>query len=335
MSEEWIRIIIPTRNNEKIILACLGNIFNQTYKRIKVTIIDDCSEDRTVKLIKKFYPQAEVITNQEVQGPAKNRNIAASQISENWILFLDSDAYPEKNWLSRAFPIIQKDKRIGILGGKIFYTKKSKEKRRAIQSRGGYMHISGIIGLYKTVFSGRKEYIWLPSSTFLVSKKVFNQIGGFDQNFFYLIEDNDLCWRTIIAGYKVVYNKNLISLHQHSKTAQSTFKKSRVAYLTKRNKMLMLFKNYEITSLIKYLPVITFVILLETISLDNPLAILRGNLAPFKHLKTIVKQRGEIKKYRRTKDKKIIGRLISPNLLATLKLIKADGYVKAQKSRGN
>ena len=49
-----VTVIVPAYNHEKFVLETLNSINNQTFKNIKVIIIDDCSVDNTSKLIEKY-----------------------------------------------------------------------------------------------------------------------------------------------------------------------------------------------------------------------------------------------------------------------------------------
>ena len=66
--ENGITIIIPCYNTEKYIEKCLDSILNQNLKKYEVILVDDCSTDKTVSIIKKYekkYPEFKLIQNHE------------------------------------------------------------------------------------------------------------------------------------------------------------------------------------------------------------------------------------------------------------------------------
>ena len=98
---ELVSVIIPTYNRESTIIRAVESVLSQTYKNIEVIIVDDCSTDGTLKLLKDNYS-----TNQKVRiykldknsgaCAARNKGIDVSQ--GKYIAFLDSDDvyYPKK-----------------------------------------------------------------------------------------------------------------------------------------------------------------------------------------------------------------------------------------------
>lgn len=90
----YFKIIIPNWNNEKWLDKCLSSVFNQTFKDFEVIVIDDCSTDNSVQIIKK-YP-VKIIKNKYrvYNGGARNLGIRKN-IPSKYTFFLDSD-----DWLS-------------------------------------------------------------------------------------------------------------------------------------------------------------------------------------------------------------------------------------------
>ncbi|HDM8185455.1 TPA: glycosyltransferase family 2 protein [Vibrio harveyi] len=87
-----ISVIIPTYNSSKYISSCLSSVFNQTYKNIEVIVVDDCSEDNTVEIIKQQYPKTKIIEMESNSGsPAAPRNKGLKAARGDYVCFLDSD----------------------------------------------------------------------------------------------------------------------------------------------------------------------------------------------------------------------------------------------------
>jgi len=69
-------------------------------------------------------------------------------------------------------------------------------------------------GKYKqSLVPGTKEVDVAPGAAFLISKKLFNDIGGFDENFFLYFEESDLCKRVREKGYKIVLINSIYAIH--------------------------------------------------------------------------------------------------------------------------
>ena len=96
MKKPKFSIIVPVYNTEKYVKRCLDSIKSQTFKDYEVIIINDGSTDNSSDIISK-YPYK--IINQENQGLSMTRNNGVKEASGEYLIFLDSDDYIEKNLL--------------------------------------------------------------------------------------------------------------------------------------------------------------------------------------------------------------------------------------------
>ncbi len=96
-----VSIIMPNYNCEKFIEETLNSVLAQTYRNWEILIVDDCSTDNSVSIIKSYCDKDERIrlfVNDTNSGAAASRNRALREASGKWIAFLDSDDLwlPEK-----------------------------------------------------------------------------------------------------------------------------------------------------------------------------------------------------------------------------------------------
>lgn len=100
-----VSVIIPCFNVEKWIDRCLFTVIEQSLglENIEIICVDDCSTDDTVKKLYEWeekYPDSFVIVESEVNGrQGRARNIGLQYASAEWIAFVDSDDWIEKNYL--------------------------------------------------------------------------------------------------------------------------------------------------------------------------------------------------------------------------------------------
>lgn len=102
-------------------------------------------------------------------------------------------------------------------------------------------------------YDDNREIFWAGGACFFIRAKVFNQLGGFDQDFFAHMEEIDLCWRSQRAGYKIAYVGSSTVHHLGGGTLSDSdpFK----TYLNFRNGLQLLFKNSSLAALVWKLPV--------------------------------------------------------------------------------
>ena len=92
--EEKVSVIMPNFNCGNFIEETINSVINQTYKNWELLIVDDCSTDNSVEVIKKLQAADERIKlfiNEKNSGCAAARNRAMREATGKWIAFLDSD----------------------------------------------------------------------------------------------------------------------------------------------------------------------------------------------------------------------------------------------------
>lgn len=89
-------IIIPVYNVEKYLKKCLDSVFNQTYKDYEVIVVNDGTKDNSMDIVKDYNVK---VINQKNQGLSAARNAGVKVATGDYLIFLDSDDYWEKNLL--------------------------------------------------------------------------------------------------------------------------------------------------------------------------------------------------------------------------------------------
>ena len=90
------KIIIPNFNNEEWLDKCLSSIMNQTYKDYEVIVIDDCSTDNSLEIIRKYPVKLIVMDHKVYNGGARNVGIRLES-DKPYTMFLDSDDWLYSN----------------------------------------------------------------------------------------------------------------------------------------------------------------------------------------------------------------------------------------------
>lgn len=100
MQHDLVSIIMPAYNSGKYISESIGSIQAQTYRKWELLVVDDCSKDNTVGIIKRYAADDDrirLLQNEHNSGAALSRNYALREAKGKWIAFLDSDDV----WLPR------------------------------------------------------------------------------------------------------------------------------------------------------------------------------------------------------------------------------------------
>ena len=97
-----VSIIMPNYNGAKYIKETIESVLAQTYQNWELIIVDDCSTDDSVEIVKSFDDKRiRLLHNEENSGAAVSRNYALREANGKWIAFLDSDDLWSNDKLSK------------------------------------------------------------------------------------------------------------------------------------------------------------------------------------------------------------------------------------------
>lgn len=117
-TNETIDILIPVYNVEKYIAKCLDSLLNQTYKNIKIILVDDGSKDGSLSILKDYaekYKEIVLYTKENEKSISKTRNFLLSKIESKYFTFFDSDDYAEPTYIEELYSnLLQFDADVSI-----------------------------------------------------------------------------------------------------------------------------------------------------------------------------------------------------------------------------
>jgi glycosyltransferase involved in cell wall biosynthesis len=122
-----VNIYIPTYNSEKTITACIRSLLNQSYKNISITIINDCSTDNTLKMLKIFKDKRLKILNKKYKvWGMDNLDYAFKQAKGDFAAIYHSNDIYHKDIIRNQLKVLQKnpDVKIVFTNAELFNDKK-------------------------------------------------------------------------------------------------------------------------------------------------------------------------------------------------------------------
>ena len=181
-------IIIPSVNFDKLLAKCVSKCLEQTYKKIKIYLVLDNIPKRKIKNNKIVYLKC-------AGHISKKRNFAAKLSKENYLAFIDSDAYPNKEWIENGINFFLKYNFNGLLTGPdlAFPNEKGLEKIISFVNRS--IFISGSKRFRKNPKTLSKFVEQASSCNMMLKKKLFLIIKGMDEDI-YVGEDIAFCDKT-------------------------------------------------------------------------------------------------------------------------------------------
>lgn len=222
-------IVIISYNGKKFLRKCLLAVYESYVNPFQIIIVDDFSGDGTEKMIRSEFSAVEYIRNEENLGPTISRNKGAQIANGDYILFLDNDILIKKNSLKILTKFFANRPKTGIVGAKIIPVGGDKMWWNAGWNMNHFRQSVGyFVGFLLKIFPKSRflkkmsmKFIlnywdyneilkvdWVIEGCFMVRRDVFNQVGGFDENFFMGHEGPDLALRIRKIGYDIYFNPN-------------------------------------------------------------------------------------------------------------------------------
>lgn len=254
-------MVILNYNGWALTREAINSVLAQRDVKPEIIVIDNGSIDGSKeKLREEFRDKIRLILNSENKGFSPGNNQGFKVAVGEWIAILNNDAVADPLWLKRSLEKARLNEKIGVVIPKIinFY---EREKLDGIGvgfwldgiSRAEYRGEIDCQRLDKVgaeIFSG---------CACLLSRRMIEELGGFDESFFAYSEDTDLGVKARLSGWKSVYEPKAVVYHKYSRTTStksgySGFK----LYLAERNRLWVLFRYYPL-SLILISPMTSFV----------------------------------------------------------------------------
>jgi GT2 family glycosyltransferase len=244
-----IAVVILNWNGEKLLKQFLPSVISFS-SEAKIYVADNASTDNSLEVIKNQFPSVTIIQNDANYGFAKGYNVALQNIEEKYLCLLNSDVEVTQNWLTPILSLFENNPEIGIIQPKIL-DYKNKAYFEYAGAAGGFIDKFGYPFCRGRIFDNvekdngqyddEQTIFWASGACFFIRKDIFNQLNGFDDDFFAHQEEIDLCWRAINGGYKIKYTSKSVVFHVGGATLNEG--NPRKTFLNFRNSLLMLLKN--------------------------------------------------------------------------------------------
>ncbi len=316
-----VSIIIPVYNGEPHLDELIENLMKQTYKKIEIITVDNNSTDNSLELLKMLSKEKtllRIFSNKKNEGYCGGCNKGIENAYGEFLLFLSQDRIMNNDWIEKIVSEINKNEKTGCVIGKV---------EREGASSPEYGHSYDVYGAVLINGSPVESNLFFGGGTVLIRKKILDEIGGFDPEFFIYQEDVDICWRIRLSGNKIKIVENAICQNKgggisdtfyDSDKFQIKFDSELVSmpiykfYYSQKNRIRTMLKNYSMKNVWKRIPISIVMIFLRGIfmSIKNKnisyfIAVFRGYFWNILNFSNTMKFRKEIQKNRIIDDYEI------------------------------
>jgi len=227
MNNPLVTINLVVWNGAKYIRHCLDAVKAQTYENIEVNILDNCSWDKTKKIIKTEYSEFNLVESDRNIGLGKGMERLLKQTNGKYKVFLCVDVLMNPNFVEKAVNTMEKNPKIGALQGKVMnyriehdditYTRyidtcgfKIFRDRRIVnighgeKDKGQYEKEGEVFG-----FEGAVPVFRVTA----LKDATMNNGEIWDHDFFWYVDDVDLAWRLRLLGWSSYYDPKVVAYH--------------------------------------------------------------------------------------------------------------------------
>ena len=246
-----IAIVILNWNGKDLLNKFLPSIIRYSDPEYcDIYVADNGSSDDSIVFIENNFSTVQIIKNKKNFGFAQGYNVALQDVKADIYALVNSDIEVTKNWIEPIIKTFKSEENTAIIQPKILDYKDQTKFEYAGAAGGfidnlGYPYCRGrIFNSLETdlgQYNDELEIFWASGACFFIRSSVFNELNGFDNDFFAHQEEIDLCWRAKNLGYTVKYNGSSTVYHVGGATLNEASPKK--TYLNFRNNLQMLIKN--------------------------------------------------------------------------------------------
>lgn len=211
-----VSIIIPVYNQYEYTMNCLYSIIKSEDKTsYEIILADDCSTDETKKIEKKVK-NIKVIHNKKNLGYIRNVNNAAKFAKGKYVYFLNNDTIVQKHWLQEMVKVFAMHPNVGVVGSKIIKADGNLQECGVLMFADFFScHRSSNVFAHENMYVKKCDYV--SGCSLLTPKKLFEQIGGFDEIYAPAYSDDpDYCLAAKDLGYDTVVQPKSMIVHYGS-----------------------------------------------------------------------------------------------------------------------
>jgi GT2 family glycosyltransferase len=214
-----VSVVIVTWNGRQHLDTCLPSVEAQRDVGVETIVVDNGSTDGTADHVRSRYPWVKLVPLTANRGFAGGNNAGVREARGRFVAFLNNDTSADPGWLRAMLSGIDDANGFALVTSRIVYM----HDPDIIDSAGDGMLRWG--GAYKrhhgesaSTAATTEEVFGVCGAACMMPKAVFEELGGFDEDFFASHEDVDLSYRARLRGYRCRYVAEAVVRHAGSAT---------------------------------------------------------------------------------------------------------------------
>ncbi len=241
MTHALFSVIIPNWNGKRFLQPCLDALLAQTHPNIEIIIADNASGDGSQAFIKETYPQVILIELPTNLGFTGACNAGMEAAKGEFVSLLNNDTEVHPQWAEAVLKAFEHHPEVGVVASKMLLF----ERRDHIHTAGdgfttdGRAFNRGVWEKDEGQYDTEAFMFGACGGSSAYRRSLLNEIGLLDNDYFFLLEDVDIAWRSQLAGWRTLYTPHAIVYHHLSATGGGVT----ASFYDGRNSLYLLVKN--------------------------------------------------------------------------------------------
>ncbi len=228
-----VSILIVNYHSADLVIDCIRSVKEKTTCTYEIIVVDNASGDGSVeKLQATFGDTITVIASPENLGFGKANNLAAAHATGEYVLLLNPDTLLVNQAIDVLVDYLKLHKDVGVAGGNLVFPdlkpapsfclkfdelKEEKKRSRYVSILGGRFFKPKTLPEYNDT-DAPMEVAYIFGADMMMPRRVFEEVGGFDPDFFMYGEEEELTWRIKQKGYRVMCVPDATIIHLEGAT---------------------------------------------------------------------------------------------------------------------
>ena len=238
-----VSIIIVNYKTPDLVIDCINSVRQQTEGiSYEIIVVDNDSNDGSVEMLRQtFADSIKLIESGANLGFGKANNLGVKYAEGEYVFLLNSDTVLINNAIKILYDYICQHNGVGVVGGNLYSIDMQENSSfsnlfddiETLKKQAGWINIIKNIAYrvyrqkfytaeqkrnfaYKDTFNhtgSPMEVAYIFGTDMMLSRKLYNDMNGFDPDFFMYAEEEELSWRIYKAGYKSVNVPNAKIIH--------------------------------------------------------------------------------------------------------------------------
>ena len=240
MPQKKVSVCIVTLNASKYLHHCLTLLEKSQGTEVEqIIVVDNRSNDNTVKMIHEKHSSVTLIQNNRNEGYTIPMNRAMKEADGEYLLILNPDAFVKPKAVAALANFLDLHPEVGIAGPKVLNVDGTFQKscRRGVARPWNVIsYFTGLAARFpdNSKYTGYhlshldenilNEVDGVSGSCMMIRRNLIDKIDCFDERFFAYQEDSDYCFRAKAAGWKIYYVPEAEVIHDAGRGGSAAYK---------------------------------------------------------------------------------------------------------------